>query len=222
VFVLDSSASEGTLNFHKQLDFVSRVVNDFQIGPQNVQIGVLTFADQPALQFNLNQYTDKQAVLNAIQRIPYASGVTYTDKALTYVNQNMFTASNGARNDAKHYVIVLTDGASTDSAATIKAATTLKQNVDVIAIGIGSNTNQNELNTIASDAQHVFTVTDFDALRTLRTDIKAAACEGTATFNTQNHSRKKHYLVYIVFTGSKTNKHDIMTSTNVVYNSNST
>ena len=38
MFVLDSSASEGSSNFHKQLDFVRDFVYQFNIGPKDVQV----------------------------------------------------------------------------------------------------------------------------------------------------------------------------------------
>jgi hypothetical protein len=44
VFVLDSSASEGSSNFQKQVDFVRDFAYQFAIGPQDVQVNT----------FNLN------------------------------------------------------------------------------------------------------------------------------------------------------------------------
>jgi secreted protein with Ig-like and vWFA domain len=177
--VLDASSSEGTLNFQKQLDFVSRVANDFQIGPNHVQIGMLTFSDYPNLEFYLNQYTDKASLLSAIQKTGYLTGVTNTDQALKYTRENMFSPKHGARDDAKNYMIILTDGASSNANLTLQEANLLKnQHIEILAVGIGSNINSNELNSMGSDSNHVFTVSSFDALKTVRTDIKKAACEG--------------------------------------------
>lgn len=167
------------MNFDKQLDFVARVANDFPIGTKDVQIGLVTYSDNPNLEFYLNRYTTKSSLLAAIQKVPYSSGTTRTDLAIKYVRDNMFTTSHGDRPDAKNYVIVLTDGASTSPNQTIHQATLLKQqNIDVLAVGIGSSVNKNELDSMASDMKHVFTVASFDALKTVREDIKKAACEG--------------------------------------------
>lgn len=179
VFLLDSSSSEGAVNFHRQLDFVSRVVNDFQIGAAKVQIGVVTFSDSPVKEFGLNQYGAKSSLLTAIQQIGYLQGTTHTESALKFAREEMFTAADGARDDAKHYVIILTDGVSSNTNETIAQANMLKQQgVEVIAVGIGSNVNKEEINAMASDLNHVFTVSNFSALRTIREDIKKAACEG--------------------------------------------
>lgn len=179
VFVLDASSSEGPLNFQKQLDFVSRVANDFQIGPNHVQIGMITFSDFPNLEFYLNQYSTKATLLSAIQKTGYLTGLTQTDEALKYARENMFSPVHGARDDAKNYLIILTDGASADTNLTLQQAKLLKtQNIDILAVGIGSNINKAELDGMGSDSSHVFTVSSFDALKTVRTDIKKAACEG--------------------------------------------
>ena len=113
----------------------------------------------------------------------YFTGLTNTDKALEYARTNMFTAANGERADAKNYVIILTDGASANFNQTVQQATLLKQqNIEILAIGIGASINRPELNGMASDSKHVFEVSSFDALKALRTDIKAAACEGMVSF----------------------------------------
>lgn len=179
IFVLDASSSEGTVNFQKQLDFVSRVANDFQIGPNHVQIGMITFSDFPNLEFYLNQYTTKATLLSAIQKTGYLTGLTQTDLALEYARQNMFSPLHGARDDAQNYLIILTDGVSAEPNKTMEQARLLQsQNIDILAVGIGSSINKAELNGIGSDSSHVFTVSSFDALKTVRADIKKAACDG--------------------------------------------
>ena len=112
--------------------------------------------------------------------LQFFTGLTNTDKALEYARVNMFNNAHGARSNAKDYVIILTDGSSSSQNRTVHQAALLKQqNIAVLAIGIGSSINRPELNGIASDSKHVFEVSSFDALKTIRTEIKAAACEGS-------------------------------------------
>lgn len=49
--------------------------------------------------------------------------------------------------------------------------------LQVFAIGIGSGVDKAELGRIASDGQHVFQVTNFDALNTLQAELKKTACK---------------------------------------------
>lgn len=177
VFALDSSSSEGPANFQKQLDFVSKFVQDFSIGPNNVQFSVLTYSTSPHNQFYLNTYHDKGSLLSTIQRIPYTSGNTHTDLALQYIRQHNLMTSNGARSDAKHYVIVLTDGVSSNTTGTIYQAGLIKNQATVIAIGIGSGVYRTELKQMASDLRHVFNASTFDALASIKNEVKQATCE---------------------------------------------
>ncbi len=56
VFVVDSSGSIQRFNWPVILNFIRRIVNDFTIGPRNVQIGVTLFGDTVVPQFQLNTY----------------------------------------------------------------------------------------------------------------------------------------------------------------------
>lgn len=49
-------------------------------------------------------------------------------------------------------------------------------NVTVIAIGIGHAVDLNELKAIATDQQHVFTVSNFDLLPTLQKELEDKTC----------------------------------------------
>jgi hypothetical protein len=54
VFVLDASSSEGAANFHKQLDFMTDFVKQFDIGPSDVQVSLITFSSTAHSEFYLN------------------------------------------------------------------------------------------------------------------------------------------------------------------------
>lgn len=56
VFLLDSSGSETRLNFQKMLTFVQDFTRQFDIGPQNAQIGVATFSSDVHERIKLNKY----------------------------------------------------------------------------------------------------------------------------------------------------------------------
>ena len=51
----------------------------------------------PDRQFYLNQYDTTQAVVDAIGRIPYTGGSTYTHKALAFVRDTLFAQGYGRR-----------------------------------------------------------------------------------------------------------------------------
>ena len=89
--MLDTSGSVGSADFDKVLDFVRRLADHFDIGPNSVHIGVTSFDTTPQNEFWLNQHTDKAALLAAIDQIQYRGGNTYTAEALQFVRENAFT-----------------------------------------------------------------------------------------------------------------------------------
>lgn len=176
--MLDSSGSEGPTNFQKQLNFVSSFVNAFNIGRYGAQFSVVTFSNDATNQFWLRDHPSKYTLLPAIQKIPYRSGITNTHSALNFVKDNSFLNQNGGRDDAEHIVIVLTDGQSSNPAQTKTAAAALHASgAEVISVGIGTSVTKPELQTIASDNNHVFQVQNFDALNQIRLDLEKSACQ---------------------------------------------
>lgn len=178
VFVLDASSSEGSTNFNKQVRFVRDFVSKFPVSSRSTQFSVVTFATNVKNEFWLNEHQSSYSLYNALGQITYTQGTTNTHLALDFVRQNSFLPINGGRPDAEKIVIVLTDGQSTDPAKTQTAAEDLHlAGAQVISIGIGSGISSQELETIASDKQHAFKVADFDALRTIETQLQHAACQ---------------------------------------------
>ena len=56
VFVVDSSGSILRNNWQLVLQFMQNIVNDFTIGPNDIQIGVTLFGNNVEPQFQLNTY----------------------------------------------------------------------------------------------------------------------------------------------------------------------
>lgn len=187
VFLLDASGSVGTTNFQKQKDFVSKFVQAFNIGhgPQDVQIGAVTWSSAVHNQFNMNKYGTKTALQSAINGITYDSGNTQTHLALQYVMNNSFKPAAGDRPNVPNILIVMTDGQSTTPSQTLTETQKLHHipNLKVFAIGIGSGVDRTELGHIASDSKHVFVVNSFDALTTIQTELKKKACKGNMSLD---------------------------------------
>ncbi|GFR74758.1 collagen alpha-6(VI) chain [Elysia marginata] len=179
VFVLDSSSSEGPRNFQKQLYFAGNVTRQLAVAPDKVQVALVTFSTTAYNVFYLNRYKNKYDVLDAIARTNYIAGSTHTDEALTFVRLNTLSTLHGRRLQAQPVVIVLTDGQSSLPAETLSAAQLLQgTGATVIAVGIGSNTDDAELSAIASDAAHKFNVNSFDFLFSIQDQIVKETCEG--------------------------------------------
>jgi len=80
VFALDGSGSIGFDNFQRMTQFVGLIVQTLDIdsvtnGPTISRVGLVTFSDSAVLQFNLNRYTTKMGLLQAVN-VPYLTGAT--------------------------------------------------------------------------------------------------------------------------------------------------
>lgn len=113
VFVLDESGSVGEANFQLLNQFVAKLVEGFDIGINNTQVAVITFASTVVTELYLNAFHDKIQLLESTKHNNYSHpGITMTHKALRTVRNEVFTVANGMRPNALPFVIVVTDGRS--------------------------------------------------------------------------------------------------------------
>ena len=180
---MDRSGSVGSGNYQLMKQFVHDIVDEFNIGPDNTQVGVISYASSALVEFYLNAYHDKSALLTAINNLVFTGGWTDTGGAIDLLRTQGFTAANGGRPQSEavpRVAVVITDGVSNSYSATVNAAT-LAHNEGIImfAVGIGGY-NLNELNAIASDLSYVSTLSGFDSMQldALHTTIANEACIG--------------------------------------------
>ncbi|XP_071104632.1 uncharacterized protein [Haliotis cracherodii] len=104
----------------------------------------------------------------------YPNAITNTHLALNRI-KDLFDAQT---TDSAKVVMVITDGASDDLAATAQAALNLKAaGVQIIAVGVGDLINQEELRGLASSPDMVILVENFQSLATQLLNI-TSQCNG--------------------------------------------
>jgi uncharacterized protein YegL len=179
VLVLDSSGSMGDANNELQLGFASRFVNHFLVGNSKARFGAILFSDFVQKLFDLKDFTTTQDVSKAILRAPYHEGTTLTNEALDYVRNGMFSTPKGGRSNAPDIVVVFTDGQSSKPDLTLRAADDLKkQNVRIVAVGIGDEVSREELRRIASSKDDVFEARSFELLDYIEQKLARNVCQG--------------------------------------------
>ena len=179
IFVLDSSSSVWIVDYEKQLDFVEKIVEEFDIGPEDsqVHVGAITFSNHAHLEFSLDKYTDKDQLMKAISSISYHQGETNTAEALDILR--MEVSSHKKNTSAPFIAVVVTDGMSSDTVATKKEAEKLhKLGITVYAIGVGYYYHLSELNTIASRPENVYTVSSYSSLESIVKKFNIKTCKG--------------------------------------------
>uniref|UniRef100_A0A3Q3F4Z7 VWFA domain-containing protein n=1 Tax=Labrus bergylta TaxID=56723 RepID=A0A3Q3F4Z7_9LABR len=177
VFLLDGS--DGTRNgFPAMLDFVKRVVEKLNVGPNNDRVSVVQYSRDAEIHFYLNTYTTRQDILDTVRGLRHRGGRPLnTGAALQYVRDNAFTNSSGSRRlqGVPQMLILLNGGRSFDNVDT--PASALKQQ-GVYVIGIGTrNSDTRELQKISYDPSYTLSVSDF-------TDLPSAQEQLSSVMNT--------------------------------------
>ncbi|XP_022080067.1 von Willebrand factor A domain-containing protein 2-like [Acanthaster planci] len=186
VFVLDNSGSVKSENFEKTKNFVSHVVDAFDIGADRTRVGVIQYSSSVTIEFHLNTYSNKTLLQQAIGNIQYIGGGTQTVAALNVTASQAFLVENGARPDlnaVSRAAVVITDGRSQGPAAVaVPADRAREKGIAVFAIGVTNNVNMEELNAIANKPNdtYVFHVSNFDAIDNIVASLEEKTCNDPA------------------------------------------
>ncbi|KAM6163899.1 collagen alpha-1(XX) chain [Rhynchocyon petersi] len=177
IFLVDGSWSIGHKNFQLVKDFLASVVSPFEISPDKVQVGLTQYSGDAQTEWDLNSFSTKEELLDAIGRLRYKGGNTFTGLALTHVLEQNLRPAAGPRAEAVKMVLLVTDGKSQDDART--AARVLRDlGADVFAVGI-KNADEAELRLLASQPLDltVHNVLDFPQLSTLAGLLSRLVCQ---------------------------------------------
>nr|XP_022326823.1 uncharacterized protein LOC111126454 isoform X2 [Crassostrea virginica] len=178
VFLLDSSGSVGEDNFVFLTSFIGDLISDFNIGPEFVQVGLVTYQTNVTNRFDLNRYGTKEEVLNATKQVPYSGGWTNTDLGLNHTLWHSFAEDHGARPFTTQLLLVFTDGVSNHPSSTRQVADDVKgSGVTIISVGVESGVDSPELFAIASREEYVFRATSFTDLETIKYSLENIICK---------------------------------------------
>ncbi|NXW68423.1 CO6A3 protein, partial [Hirundo rustica] len=173
VFLIDSSDSVQPDGLAHIRDFISRIVQQLEVGPNKVRIGVVQFSNGVFPEFYLKTHKSKNAVLEAIRRLRLRGGSPLNaGKALDFVVKNYFIKSAGSRIEdgvPQHLVVILGDRSQddVDRPARVITSTSIKP------LGVGArNVDRDQLQVITNDPGRVLVVQDFTGLSTIEKRVQ--------------------------------------------------
>lgn len=176
--MVDGSWSIGTENFEQIRQFLSTLVNSFDVGPDHVRIGLVQYSTTPRSEFLLNTYQNKRDILQSISKLPYMGGGTQTGQGLDFMLNNHFVEAAGSRagQNVPQIAVVITDGKSQDTVES-HALELRRKGIVLYAIGI-KDADEDQLREIANEphSQHVYSVSDFAALQGISQSIVQTLC----------------------------------------------
>ena len=182
MIAIDESGSISSEKFSKIIDAVIYFIKSVDIQNGKVRIGLIVFALDVFVNYDLDSFTAKNALIfvTNLLRYQYRGGPTFTHKALNYLRKFSFTPERGDRPKYPNYVVLFTDGKSQFPWKTKRQAELLKRRADIMVIGVGPQVYKQELRDIASypPDQHVFT-TSFLRINSIMGKVLEHVCEGT-------------------------------------------
>lgn len=173
---MDGSYSVGPENFEIIKRWLFNITNNFNIGPKFIQVGVVQYSDYPVLEIPLGFYDSNENLIREMAYVQYLGGNTRTGRAIQFAMDHLFGKSERF---LTRIAIVLTDGKSQDEVKEV-AAEARRNKITLFAIGVGSETEEDELKAIANkpSSTYVFHVEDYMAISRIREVIKQKLCEG--------------------------------------------
>ena len=182
VFVIDTSGSIGQSLYQQIKELTANITTELIRSCPRSAVGVILFNNNAHIEFNLQAYTDLNALLSAINRLPYSSGGTNTDEALRYLLSTAQNGTLGLRKYSSKVAIIITDGESNNQSATFSAAAALHTSniFDVFAVGVnGTRPDLTGLKAIASSPEFVFFTSSFysTGLKLLQDKLLPQLCE---------------------------------------------
>ncbi|KAG8516266.1 Collagen alpha-4(VI) chain [Galemys pyrenaicus] len=168
-FLIDGSDTITPDDFLEMKSFMHEIIKMFHVGPDRVRFGVVQYSIGVSSEFFLHQYSNVAGLQRAIGGIQQRGGSIRTGEAL----HNMARVfADTARRDVPHYLIVITDGGSSDLVADAAQALREKR-VIIYAVGV-RDANNAELKEIANDK--VFFVNAFDSLKFIQKELVQDIC----------------------------------------------
>ncbi len=179
VFILDSSNQVGSKTWNKMLGFVQSIVNRLPMDRNQNRIGIATYGANATIQFNINQYSNQNDVIRAIENITYRPHISNLTAGLN-VLYKMFTKENGDRQNKPNMAILVTASSPevTRESVLPLAHKVRKRGTRLFTVGINGRVDRVELKAIATDPdiQHFFYTPEEDKLMTLVNKIVPELC----------------------------------------------
>ncbi|NXK31145.1 COSA1 protein, partial [Piprites chloris] len=184
VFVIDSSESVGPDNFKVIKTFTKTFIDKVLANQATTRIGVINFSHKVDLVSSLKQYTTKEHVKLAVDKMPYLGEGTYTASAI----QEAIQLFQAARPAVRKVAVVITDGQA-DTRDKVKLDNAVREahamNIEIFVIGIVQRTDHHfddflkEMQLIATDPdeEHVYQIDDFMTLPALENKLITKICE---------------------------------------------
>uniref|UniRef100_A0A8C8K9V0 VWFA domain-containing protein n=1 Tax=Oncorhynchus tshawytscha TaxID=74940 RepID=A0A8C8K9V0_ONCTS len=168
VLLIDGSENVGAANFPRVRDLAMKVIEGLDVGRDTIRVAVALYSADPEVQFFLNTYENKAAVLDAVKAIQFTgNNEANLGAALEKVAESLLSPASGGRAEegVPQALVVISAGPSNDD---FSAGDRALKAASVITFGVVvGGTATAELETIATDKSFVLSSPDFRAVASM-------------------------------------------------------
>ena len=133
-FAISATAANAKQHFRKTQEVVKTFIDKY--GSHRIAYSILTFGSTPTIRLRFSDSANSDEVLKqSVENIPQNPATASLAKALEGA-EDLFKASNGARDDAAKVLVVITDKKSDSMAHDVKKAAEILDEKDIRVIGI--------------------------------------------------------------------------------------
>uniref|UniRef100_UPI00398ED674 von Willebrand factor A domain-containing protein 2-like n=1 Tax=Pristiophorus japonicus TaxID=55135 RepID=UPI00398ED674 len=176
VFAVDASANVGRQNFRQIKGFVRNVISQFDIDRDLTQVAMVIYSNKPRTLFNLNSFDSEGKIKRAVSSGPFLDGNAHTGKALKYILEDTLSIQKGARPGINKFVVMITDGQSSDDV--VAGAEQLRLNgITIIIMGVG-DAQATSLLRIAGSHKFMIPVRSYEDFKHYEINLVRKICEG--------------------------------------------
>lgn len=199
VFLVDGSDYVGSSNFPYVRDFLINVVNQVDVRPDRVQFGLVQFSDRPKVEFYLNTYNNREAIVDRISQLRLMGGsVLNTAAAMRYALQTMFTSSAGSRiqQQIPQLLVLVTGGPAQDN---VRDMANNLANAGIVTFTISSGQADVEtLKTVAFSSELVYHDPRFSNIPAKAEEIMPMLIQVVGKVKTSQPDSTCEYYFYLI------------------------
>lgn len=149
-------------------DFIIKVIEPLDIGPDGVRVAVVQHSERPTPNFYLNTFQNKGDVIRAVNAMTLAGGRSLnTGSGLRFMRDTIFSERQGSRSsqNVPQFLIVLTGSRSRDN---VKDPAVVLKTEGVVPFGVGvKDADQKQIEAISHNPSFAFKVKEFSELNTI-------------------------------------------------------
>ena len=187
VFAIDGSRKVDIKTYGKMKDFVKGASTLYNVSLSESHIGILNYGgDTKSIALSLPEGTSQFAIEQSLKAIEPVGGLRHMNKAIRFVDSQMFGVTGGGRLDAGKVLVLLTTGKNSEEGKSDlpKAAKKLKdKGVEIVVIALGRNVDPDELNIVASNPNSFMRVSDGNDIPKALVKVEEASAKSTGNFN---------------------------------------